>query len=420
MLLEFSVSNFRSIAEKQVVSFLPEKKLKDSPENILTAGKHEALNAIALYGANASGKSNVLKAISNFYEILYKSVHANSTSLLTYEPFLLKEGFENLPTFFEIRFVLNEKRYRYSFSYNREKIVNEFLYRKGEGREVMLFGRQDDTIEVSSGFQGSNTLIDAAIEATRDNALFLSTCDMLNVKEAKQLFDFFLTFIYTDGVNTTEIGVKTSLLWYEFPKYRELIKNYLTSLDIGFQDLDVQMLLFYKNIDERYKASTKHYLYDSLGNKTTKTQELELKKHESQGTQKAFHLSGPILKTLLDGGVLIIDEIEAKMHPIMTLNTIKLFLNPETNPNKAQILFATHDTNLLTYTNLRRDQINFVEKNKWEASEIYALSDVKHMNEQAERMDTDKEKRYFEGRYGAIPALGSFTQQIAEMYGKKG
>ncbi|TAE07846.1 MAG: ATP-binding protein [Bacteroidetes bacterium] len=351
----------------------------------------------------------------------------------------MKEGLGNSPTFFEMRFVLNEKRYSYSFSYTRDKILTEFLYRKGEGREVMLFGRQDDTIEVSSGFQGSNTLMDAAIEATRDNALFLSTCDMLNVKGAKELFEWFNQFRSIDGIDTESEEVKTVNIWENEPTYRQKIKDYLKLLSLDFIDLDVSIKDFSiedlpteldedakKQLAKRlegkrgFKTTTAHYFYDQDGKKTDKKIFWKLDEHESQGTQKAFHLSGPILKTLLDGGVLIIDEIEAKMHPIMTLNTIKLFLNPETNPNKAQILFATHDTNLLTYTNLRRDQINFVEKNKWEASEIYALSDVKHMNEQAERMDTDKEKRYFEGRYGAIPALGSFTQQIAEMYGKKG
>jgi AAA15 family ATPase/GTPase len=104
------------------------------------------------------------------------------------------------------------------------------------------------------------------------------------------------------------------------------------------------------------------------------------------------------------------------------LNTIELFLNPATNPNQAQLIFATHDTNLLTYAKLRRDQINFVEKNKWESSEIYTLSDFKYVqdnNALSERMDSDKEKRYLEGRYGAIPMLGSFHSKIAQLYGKK-
>jgi hypothetical protein len=118
-----------------------------------------------------------------------------------------------------------------------------------------------------------------------------------------------------------------------------------------------------------------------------------------------------------NGGILVIDEIEAAMHPIMTLNTIDLFLNQESNPNHAQLIFATHDTNLLSYSELRRDQICFVEKNRWESTELYSLSDFVYFGEkngmfksEKERPDTDKEKRYLEGRYGAIPVLGDFQR----------
>ncbi len=151
----------------------------------------------------------------------------------------------------------------------------------------------------------------------------------------------------------------------------------------------------------------------------TQLRNWDLDDHESEGTKKAFHLSGPIIRTLTEGGVLVIDEIEAKMHPMMTINSINLFLNPATNPYGAQIIFATHDTNILTYCPLRRDQINFVEKNNWEATEIYALSDFEYFNKpnNSEYPDVDKEKRYFEGRYGAIPTLGSFVEKLGKWYG---
>lgn len=127
-----------------------------------------------------------------------------------------------------------------------------------------------------------------------------------------------------------------------------------------------------------------------------------------------------------NGGILVIDEIEAAMHPIMTLNTIDLFLNQESNPNHAQLIFATHDTNLLSYSKLRRDQICFVEKNQWESTELYSLSDFVYFGEkngmfksEKERPDTDKEKRYLEGRYGAIPVLGDFQRFIRALQWQK-
>jgi AAA15 family ATPase/GTPase len=158
-----------------------------------------------------------------------------------------------------------------------------------------------------------------------------------------------------------------------------------------------------------------HQTYKADGSLSDKLVNWDFNERESAGTQKAFKLSGPVLWALANGGVLIIDEIEAALHPIMTLTTIDLFLNKVSNPNNAQLIFATHDTNLLSYSNLRRDQICFAEKNRWESTEIYSLSDFVYFGEkngefksEKERPDTDKEKRYFEGRYRAIPTLDNF------------
>ncbi len=426
MLIAFKVSNYRSISKEQIISLVPAAKQKDYPANIISVGKYDSLNAVALYGANASGKSNLLKAISLLEKLLHLAPIVNSTTKLPYSPFLLEEGYENLPTRLEIVFIADENQYRYIIEYNRNAIVSEYLYRKKTGREVILFARQNDVIEVSKGFEGTTKLIDAAIEATRDNALFLSIADIFNIKEAKSIFQWFNKCVFIDGINTDKEEFETVETWDEEPEYRKKIMEYLALLNLGFVDVEVKVKDFEESDlpnGKSYQPITTHFVYDKKGNKTTKTISWNIEE-ESQGTQKAFHLSSPILKTLILGGVLIIDEIEAKMHPMMTINTINLFLNKETNPKQAQIIFATHDTNLLTYANLRRDQINFVEKNKCEATEIYALSDFKYFNETeqkeyAERIDADKEKRYLEGRYGAIPVLGSFTAKMDKWYGEK-
>ena len=147
---------------------------------------------------------------------------------------------------------------------------------------------------------------------------------------------------------------------------------------------------------------------------------------ESSGTKKSFDLCGAVLWTLDKGGVLIIDEVEASMHPKMTLYLINMFLNKQININNAQLIFATHDTNLLSYADLRRDQIYFAEKNEWESTEFYSLSDFVYLDKNGsnlkstkERPDTDKEKRYFEGRYGAIPILGDFNPMRVKENGKE-
>ncbi len=435
MLLEFRVCNYRSIGEEQVVSLIPASKQKDHLQNILTKGKYKALNAISLYGQNGSGKSNLLLAMSLLDKLIHISARTSSTTKFPYDPFLLREGWERKPTRFEITFVIEENRYRYGLEFTEKEVQKEWLFRKSQSREVSLFEREESTIEVSSGFNGSKKVIDAAVEATRDNALFLSTCDMLNVEEAKTIFNWFRFFGMIDGLNTEDLH--TVDLWVK-EDYKDKIKRYLESLSLNIADVDITT----KDFDETelpddipralksklaeslkgkqsYTVIAKHILYDKKGNPTPNLVSWEWWEKESAGSKKAFELSGPILWALANGGVLIIDEIEAKMHPILTLNTIDIFLNPASNPNKAQLIFATHDTNLLTYSTLRRDQIYFIEKNKWESSELYSLSDFVYFESkngefrtEKERPDTDKERRYFEGRYKAIPLLGDFRKFI--------
>lgn len=439
MLIEFRIANYRSICEEQIISLVPTPKQRDYPENIIEVNGNLVLNGLALYGPNSSGKSNILKGFELLDKLLYTSSQSQSTSKLPFDPFLLKPTYASLPTRIEITFLVEEVRYRYGIEYNSKAIEAEWLFRKKKGREVELFNREKNTIDVSTGLNGSKRVIETAIEATRKNALFLSVCDMLNVEEATTIFKWFDKFIYVDGLDTTREAFQTFNLW-EDKKYRQKIKEYLSLLRLGFNDIGIQKNEFDptelpKEIEESTKKAlireltgkvgisiyTMHSTYDEAGNKEKEGIAWSMEARESAGTQKAFQFSGPVIYTLLNGGVLIIDEIEAKLHPILTLNTVKLFLSKETNPYNAQIIFATHDTNLLTYSTLRRDQINFVEKNEWEGSEIYTLSDFKYFkNSQVERPDIDKEKRYLEGRYGAVPSLStSFFDKINNWYGKK-
>ncbi|KHD05598.1 hypothetical protein PN36_07010 [Candidatus Thiomargarita nelsonii] len=410
-----------------MLSLVPSKQ-QEYLNNIIEKGTYKALNAIGIYGNNASGKSNVLNAIELLEKLLYLSARSNSTTKLPYQPFLLRKGYELKPTKLEITFIFDENRYRFGLEYNKNEIVREWFY----CWEMMLFERESNIIEVSSEYKGSQELINAAIEATRDNSLFISTCDMLNVAGAKSIFKWFDKLVSINGIETQREEMTTVHLW-DHAEYRKKIKEYLMLLNLDLQNLDILV----EDIDARrlgnidknpsnklikefvqgFKTITVHQTYNEQGNPTTQLMRWDLDEHESEGTKKALHLSGPIIKTLSEGGVLVIDEIEAKMHPMMTINSINLFLNKATNPYGAQIIFATHDTNLLTYCPLRRDQINFVEKNNWQATEIYALSDLKYFDETSERSDINKEKSYFEGRYGAIPALGSFISKLEKWYG---
>ncbi|MBK7633193.1 MAG: ATP-binding protein [Saprospiraceae bacterium] len=422
MLIEFRISNYRSIGDEQIISLVPSPKQKDFESNIIVQDNYNILNGLAFYGPNSSGKSNVLSAFELFDRFLYLSTKTNSTAKLPYDPFLLREGYDHKPFMMEMTFLVDGIRYRYGFEFNELRVTGEWLFRKKTGREVELFLREGDIIEVFSSLKASQKIIDAAIEATRDNALFLSFCDLFNIDEAKTIFKWFDKFIYVDGLDTSREAIQTIRL-LENEKYNLQIKEYLNMLNLGIYDLKIDKKEFDPNeLPENLSDATRNSLLRELGGKTgVKVNAVHsfyglsgeltdnkvawpLEQRESEGTKKAFHFSGPVLYTLINGGVLIVDEIEAKMHPLITLNTIKLFLDKKTNPKNAQIIFATHDTNILHYAKLRRDQINFVEKNQWESTEIFALSDFRYKNDNLkERHDIDKEKRYLEGRYGAIP-----------------
>lgn len=420
MLIEFKLANFRSIGDEQVLSFVPSPAQKEHKENIWERNNYAILNAIALYGANGSGKSNILRALSMFVMLVHNSSKAASTQMLPYDPFLLREGYEQRPTMMELTFLVDGIRYRYGFEYSSTTIEREWLMRKAIGREVSLFEREGDVIEVSSGLKGSPKLIDTATEATKDNALYLSVLDMMNVDEAKSIMSWMNHMLVLDGLNTEMYQVRTVDLWKQ-PMYQSKIQNYLSKVGLDLQGLRVQersLDLPQGNVREQ-AVLVKHAAYDKDGNRTDRMVEWNANARESEGSRKVLHMSGPILWSLANGGVLIVDEIEAKLHPIMTLNTIELFMDEKTNPNRAQLLFATHDTNLLTYAHLRRDQIYFTEKNRWESTELFSLSDFVYYQDKdgkqvpgKERPDVDKAKRYIEGRYGAIPMLGEFNEYI--------
>lgn len=435
MFIEFKVSNYRSIGEEQILSLLPASKQKEYQGNIIKKGSYKALNVIALYGPNGSGKSNLLKAMSTLAQIVNSFGYFSSTRKLPYEPFLLREGWSEKPTCYEITFLISENRYRYGFKFNQIEVVEEWLFRKHVSREVSVFQRSGNVIEVSSTLKASSRVIDAAIEATKQNALFLSSCDTFNIEEAKSVLQWFRKYIVVDGLNiVTEMVQTIKLSQDENNFYNQKIKKFFASLDLDIVDLEFKLKKFddseipqelpegirnflIENLSgkESFSIESKHRLYDEKGKRTSNTIAWKLEEKESSGTIKAFKLSGPLLWILENGGVLIIDEIEASMHPIMVIHIINMFLDKEINTKGAQLIFATHDINLLTYGALRRDQIYFSEKNNWESTEIYSLADFVYIEKDGsvsgnvkERPDTDKEKRYFEGKYGAIPNLGKF------------
>lgn len=329
----------------------------------------------------------------------------------------------NAPTSFEIQFLLDDVKYRYGFDYDKTHICKEWLYEKCAGqREFNLFLRVDNEFEVSKtrfpeglGKEG----------ATPSNRLFVSLVAQLNGAKSMRILDWFNNCNYLSGMDSQGYegftlqmfsnrleGCKQAL---EFFHHAQLGFNELLVTEKSFSDeslsgkMQIPEALRSKLVEELkgkkiMEAKTTHNIYDEQGN-VSGIGTFDKDEMESEGTKKVIEMSGPIFDTLRLGKVLIVDELDAKLHPLLTRSILQLFMNPETNPHGAQLIFATHDTNLLNLAYLRRDQIWFTEKDKTESSDLYSLLEFKDENGTKIRNDRSVQKDYINGRYGAIPFL---------------
>jgi uncharacterized protein len=426
MLLEFSVQNYLSFKEKNTLN-LSAAAIKEHVEtNIFSIDKHDLLKGAVIYGANASGKSNFIRAMSTMRRLVLQSFEQSSTDELDVTPFLLHTETENAPSFFEAVFLINNIRYRYGFEVDDKAVQAEWLFEAQKQTEKPLFIRQQDGIEVMKSFPEGKDLE----ERTRDNALFLAVVDQFNGRTAKQIMQWFNNFITISGLSHEGYkSVTFGLL--EDKKTQPLLLDFYKKLDLGFDDLSISKKPFDarelpKDMPEslvkqlitdledsvRIDIKTIHKKYDASNN-AKGIVEFDMRSQESSGTNKLFNISGPVFDVLNEGGVLVVDELDASLHPLLTLAVTKLFNSKEFNRNNAQLIFATHDTNLLYYGNYRRDQIYFVEKNKYGASQMYSLVEYKEEGKTI-RKDRSFEKDYIEGRYGAIPFIGNLSNTIKE------
>ncbi|MDR1983928.1 MAG: ATP-binding protein [Prevotellaceae bacterium] len=404
MLVEFTVGNFLSFKEKKTLSLEATPITEYAESNVVKMERHDLLKGAVIYGANAGGKSNLIKAMSTMRRIVLHSFASSSTQKLGIAPFLLNTETEISPSFFEVLFIIKNIRYRYGFEVDNANIKSEWLFEAQRKTEKPLFIRENDAIEVMKNFPEGENLE----EKTRDNALFLSVVDQFNGKTAKRIIQWFNDFVTISGLSHEEYKEMTfSML--ENKKIKPSMLRFYTELDLGFEDIQLEKEPFNpKEFDDEFDIKTTHRKYDKKNNPVGNV-EFEMRSQESSGTNKIFNISGPIFDVLNDGGVLVIDELDASLHPLLTLAVTKLFNSTEHNPKNAQFIFATHDTNLLHYGNYRRDQIYFVEKDPYGASDLYSLVVYKESDGKAIRKDRSFEKDYIQGRYGAIPFIGNLS-----------
>lgn len=433
MLVEFTVGNFRSfrnpVTLSMVAANISEKNQQLEKNNVVSVDSMKLLKSAAIYGANASGKSNLIAAFAFMRNLVLQSIKSNSEDEIDTEPYLLDSSSAEQPSHFEVTFYTRETRFRYGFDVSREKIHAEWLYRTRK-REAALFWRDEDGIEVRTGFKEARDLEDR----TRENALFLSVADQWNSKIAHEIVSWFKSVGIISGVQDRAYMGFSLNRFNEDELMREKMREYMRRMDVGISDIiseqhqgvpegllevltkiggdelpaEVKEALSDENSWFTATVNMVRHRYDDSGNRVGQVR-FDFEDQESEGTKKAFALSGPILQTLQKGEVLFIDELDARLHPLMTRHIIKLFNSSANNPNNAQLIFATHDTNLLNNSFFRRDQIWFAEKDRCGATDIYSLVEYKGV-----RNDASYESDYIAGKYGAIPYIGSISHLIGD------
>jgi uncharacterized protein len=419
MIIEFTVGNFLSFNDKRTINF-EAKGISELKQNVIKYEKYKLLRSAVIYGANSSGKSNLVKALDQMRDNVLKSVKLNDSDELDYLPFLLSDESESSPTFFEIIFLDNNNKYRYGFEYNLTEIINEWLFVGSTSKkEAPLFIRTKEGIGVSEKFvEGKGKEV-----STNDNRLFISLVAQLGGNLSKQIIEWFKNYNILSGLDHKDYnGFSLRMLQNKLDGCNESLSLF-QSLKLGFKDVQIDESEFNplelpesfpKNLKSKLikelrgktvvNLKTVHNKYDKNGN-VIGTVLLDKRDNESQGTNKIMDLAGPIFDTLMSGKLLIFDELDSKLHPLITTYIVNLFNDPKANPNNAQLLFTTHDTNLLSSDLFRRDQIWFTEKDEREQTDLYSMYDVNLPDGTKIRNDANLEKNYIRGRYGAIPFI---------------
>jgi len=430
MLVEFRVANFRSFREEQVLSLVASRD-NSLPDSCIATDKFRLLRAAAIYGPNASGKSNLIKAISFMQDTVVRSVEQSPSSPSRLSPFRLDPASLDEPSLFEVTIILDGVQYQYGFTMSRERIHEEWLFAFPEGVPQKWFQRgldpetQETTWKWSSYFKGEKARLSGL---TRPDALFLTVGAKFNHKQlhaVHQWFDNSLRVVLASNM----LGPVTETLLLraeevspedasaeEATAMREYLTEFLRDADLGIEDVSVlrqriQDSDFFKNLPASLKSNFPEDMVD--GNFTFKVETVHRDARgmdvrfdlgdESDGTQRMFQFAGPWLEALLNGYTVLIDEIGASLHSLLVRELVKSFLQIHESDRGAQLVFTTHDTTLLAPELLRRDQVWFTEKNEMGATTLRPLSDYKKA-----RKGEAMQKGYLSGRYGAIPILKAF------------
>lgn len=399
MIIQFTIGNFLSFKEQSTFSLAASalKEIQVPAEDILfnigDAGLTLMKSAV-IYGANASGKSNFIKALEFFkWYVVNSSKDIQAGERVNVESFRLNAETADKPSSFEAIFCDKDNQFRYGFEADNTIVHTEWFYQKGNKKrvkEVELFYREKDVFDVHPKFSVGKEVVGKKM--VRANALLLSVAAQFNDPTATGIMRWLNDTTIISGSNDEKIW-NMAALQLDDSKMKQRIVEFSRYADLGIDAIE--------KVDNTIVST--HTQYDNEGNEI-KSVTFPFRKNESEGTIKYFSLAYPIIDALDNGKRLIIDEFDSKMHPLLTCRIISLFNSKDTNPNNAQLVFNTHDTNLLSANIFRRDQIWFTQKDRYGATELYSLAEYKVRN------DASFEKDYLAGKYGAIPILGDLAR----------
>ena len=422
MLIQFRFSNFRSFREDSILDFSA-TKITEHATNVFKVGRDKILPAAVVFGANASGKSNVLASfrfmasyvIQSFGYGAYNKEKENNFIKPGYAPFRFNRDSMNEDSVFEVYFIASngtrERIYNYGFAINQDRITEEWLNIKSKSSKEYkrVFYRSRNELDLSGlDNRSSRENIKAAIE---DETLIVSLGAKLRIAELKTVRDWFLNIEFADFGNPLEnIRISSALPsgFSDDRKIQQMVLDYLSAFDKSIIGFEVEKSRNNGNCDnDEVSIRTVHSMDDG----TTASIPFS---DESAGTIKMFSLFSAFHNVIENGSVLVVDELNSRLHPLLVRNFLLSFLNPEINRNHAQIIFTTHDTWMLRNDLLRRDEIWFTEKNDKGESILYSLADFTDETGTKIRKDENYEKNYLLGKYGAIPALNAFSMQKEE------
>ena len=414
MLIQFRFKNFKSFRDDTILD-LSATKITEHSDRVIQIGTEKILPTAAIYGANASGKSNVIEAFRYMMTYVVESFayggeaddKKSKTKKPRHTPFLFDNTSKDAESSFEVYFITSEedgcKSYNYGFTLNQDGVVEEWLNSKAKtAREYKtIFYRSKKELDLS-GLPKKNQ--DAIRMSLYDEALVVSLGAKQRIAKLKLIRDWFYNTNFTNFGNPIENFFLSSLIpdgFADNEKVQAKVIDYFAAFDPSIIGFNVETIKSDDDV-EKVKIDAIHQIIGSKGTASIPLQD------ESDGTLKMFALYPALQDTLDTGSVLFVDELNARLHPLLVRSFIIMFLNPETNPKHAQLVFTTHDSWQLSNSLLRRDEIWFTEKTSSGISMLYSLADFVDEDGTKIRKDESYEKNYLLGKYGAIPTLKYF------------